>query len=120
MIITQQEIEVFRAVLANRSEYLDAQMALDILSENDRDLREACPFLVSATTTRGKHLDDLEKLARACWEKCHDQLEKVDRTRFVHDSVEAVFHIVLAYAAHAGIAQGIVVGIVFILLKQKF
>jgi len=120
MIVSQQEIEVFRAVLANRPEYNDAQEALNILSENDRDLVQAYPFLDSAITTRGNHLDDLEKLAQVCWEKCRDQLEKVDRTRFVHDSVEAVFHIVLAYAIHAGITQGIVVGIVFILLKQKF
>jgi len=28
MVVTQQEIEVFRAVLANRSEYQEAQKAL--------------------------------------------------------------------------------------------
>jgi len=82
-------------------------------------LAEAYPFLAAATATKGKR-EDLEKLARECWEKCRNQLEKVDRTQFVHDSVEAVFHIVLAYAAHVGITQGIAVGIVFILLKQRF
>ncbi len=121
MIVSQQEIDVFRTVLANRSEYNEALDALDIIAAKKGNLEAAYPALALETdSTRGEFPDKLKKLAQDCWEKCLDQLKKIDRTRLTEASVDALFHVVLAYAAHAGITQGVVVAIVFILLKQKF
>jgi hypothetical protein len=116
MVVTQQEIDVFRAVLANHTEYHDALRALDIIAESDGDLTEAYPFLLPSGE-RGDQ-DDLEKLIEKCYAKCRGQLSKIDFTKLTHDVVEEAYPIVLIWASQEGVSLGIAVIILFALYKQ--
>jgi len=120
MIVTQQEIDVFRAVLANRPEYQDAQEALDIIVTKKRNLEAAYPALALKTgSTKGEFSDELKKLAKQLSDKYPEQIAKIDLTRLIGATIDALFALALAYTTENGFGQGIAVAIVFVLLKQK-
>jgi len=116
MIVTQQEIDVFRTVLAGKPEYDEAREVLDIVAEKHGDLTKAYPLLLPPGE-KG-YRDDLGKLIEKCYAKCREQLSKIDFIKLTHDVVEEAYPIVLVWASQEGVSQGIAVIILFALYKQ--